>query len=75
MWINNCVGWRNRKFYILFLLYSFLSSVVGVLIVLDAVYHFLLVRNMARRLWYMEYFWSMFYALMFALALASYFGH
>ena len=23
----------------------------------------------------MEYFWSMFYALMFALALASYFGH
>lgn len=75
MWINNCVGWRNRKFYILFLLYSFLSCVVGVLIVLDAVYHFLLVRNMARRLWLMEYFWSMFYALMLALALASYFGH
>lgn len=32
-WINNCVAWKNHKFFLLFNLYIFLSSLIGLVLV------------------------------------------
>lgn len=74
-WINNCVGVNNRKFYIQFLLYSFLSSVMVALLFLDAVWNILFERNQARRAWRHEYFWIIFWMNVTSGALGAYFSY
>jgi hypothetical protein len=73
-WINNCVGVSNHKFYLLFLLYTLISSVIVIGCVGDATYNILFVRNQARRAWFLPDFWLYFWSIVICLALGAYFG-
>ncbi len=72
-WINNCVGVNNRKFYILFLFYTCLTSIMVVILGLDAIYCIMFQRNEARRAWKNDYFWYYFWAIVTMFGLGCYF--
>jgi len=73
LWINNCVGLGNHKYYINFLVYSFLTAASTVFLMVDGLYCLLAVPNQAKTSWKNAHFWPAVAVCLLAAYLGFYF--
>jgi len=75
-WINNCVGLGNHKYYLNFLVHTFLLCAVTLLLLTDSLYTLLIVKGMARNTWNLKWFWPAVSGCLLTAYLSAYFmGH
>ena len=76
LWINNCVGIGNYKYYVNLLVYSYLLAGATLFMMADSLITLLSVKNMAKNTWKEKQFWPAVVVCVITTYLAIYmFNH